>query len=112
MFVQITVGFDALPICHGRKVEQEPVFSYVYRVLIDDHQYGLWVVAYMERVVRTCAAVLTAAYKHYKLWNLTPDTISFALRLVMDMLVVLGSHGDFSERLKTLEVIKSTLFEG
>lgn len=67
MFVRIPVEFDALRICHGMKVEQGPVFSYKYRALINDHQSIVWVVAYTERVVCTCALMLSAAYEQYKL---------------------------------------------
>lgn len=44
----ITSDFERLWICHGFKVEQEPIFAYMSRVLIDDAQYGLWVIAYTE----------------------------------------------------------------
>lgn len=102
MFVRIPVEFDALQICHGKRVEQEPLFSYMSLDFIDGYQFGLWVVSYTERVVRTCAVVLTAKYEQYKLWYLTHDRIAFAHRLGMDMAVVLGSRGNVRELLEMI----------
>lgn len=68
--------------------------------LIDDHQSGLWVVVCTQHVVRTCAAVLTAAFEQYKILYVTPDKITFACRLGMDMAMVLGSPGTSVRSLK------------
>lgn len=95
--VRILTDFDALTICHGMNVEQEPVFSYISRSLIDEHRYRLWVLAYTYGVICTCAEVLTAAYDQYKHCYATPDTILFAHRLGIDIAVVLSSHGNVRE---------------
>lgn len=82
------------------------------RALIYDHHSGLWVIAYTERVVRTCAAVFTAAYEQYKLWYVTADTIGLSRCLDMDMAVVLRSRSNVCEIVEMFEVIDSTELAG
>lgn len=44
--------YKRLEICHGFKYEQEKVFSYKSCALVEEHESGLWVVAYRS----TCFA--------------------------------------------------------
>lgn len=66
--VGISAIFAHLEVCHGFNCEQEPIFSYKLRVLIEDRESGLWVVAYTEHVLRVCVALLMAVYSDYRLW--------------------------------------------
>lgn len=110
LLVRIPASYEALWVFHGKKLEQEPVFSYKRHALRDE-QSGLWVLAYTECVVRVCAALLIAAHEEYRLWYVTPNVIAFARRLCMDMAVVLGSRGNECELLEMLSIIESTQFE-
>lgn len=47
-------------------------------MLIEDREYGLWVVAYTERVLRMCASLLMDMYTEYRLWVVPIDIIGFA----------------------------------
>lgn len=65
-------------------------------------------VAYTERVIRVCAALLFHAYDEYVLWYVPPDIINFALNIVMDMEVSLRSIANVREWMELLDVIAST----
>lgn len=111
IFPRIPGGWGRLATAQGFLFEQEPVFSYKARALIEDPTSGLWVVAVTERVVRVCAAVLMAAYAEYRLWWVPADIIMFARRLELDMAVPLGSYANVREVLEMLRVIETTRFE-
>lgn len=81
------------------------MFSHKSCAFINDYKSGLWVVEHTERVFRTCEALFTAAYEHYKLWYVTTENIEFARRLYMDMLVVFSSLENVRELFEMLEVI-------
>ena len=68
LLARIPASYSELEVPQGFLFEQEPLFSYCARALIDDEQSGLWVVAYTERVVRICSALLMTAYSQYRLW--------------------------------------------
>lgn len=110
-FLRIPPSYYHLEVCHGFKIEQEPVFSHKPRVLIDDPKSGMWVVRFTKRVIHVCASLLIAAYEEYRLWYVPTDIISFARGLSMAMEVVLGSHSNVRKLLEILEVIESTRFD-
>ena len=110
LLVRILSSYKDLEVPQEFRFEQEPVFSYKSSLLISDRGTGLWVVAYTERVVRVCAAVLYAAYDEYVLWYVPPDIINFARQLGMAMAVPLGSCANVREVLEMLTVIESTVF--
>ena len=68
-------------------------------------------VAYTERVVRICSALLMTAYSQYRIWYLSPTVIRFARELGMNMEIPLGSTANVRELLEMLDVIESTRFE-
>lgn len=71
-------NFARLEVFHGFRFDQEPIFSYKSPALIDDGDKSLWMVAYTERVVHACEALLLSAYDEYWLWYVPPDIIRFA----------------------------------
>jgi hypothetical protein len=111
LIVRLPVAYRTLQACQGFVFEQEPVFSYLSHRFIADRGTSLWVVAYTERVVRLCAALLVHVYSEYKLWYLPPDVIAGARKLGMAMSVALGSEANVAELMELLEVIESTRFE-
>lgn len=60
--VCITLSYECLKTCHGCRFEQEPIFSYTSRALIDKTHSGLWILSYTERVLRLCSAELMEVY--------------------------------------------------
>lgn len=60
--VCILVVYDVLQAQHGFKLEKEPVSSYKSRTMILNRESGIWVVAYVELVLRLFAAVLITVY--------------------------------------------------
>ena len=111
LLVWIPASYSELEVPKGFLFEQEPLFSYCARVLINDEHSGLWVVAYTERVVRICSALLMAAYSQYRLWYVSPTVIRFARELGMGMAVPPRSAANVRELLEMLDINESTRFE-
>lgn len=58
LLVHVLGSVRTLNVNHGFRFEQEPIWSYTSNAFIADKDKGLSVVAYIERVVRACAALL------------------------------------------------------
>lgn len=71
---------------------------------------GLWVVAYTERVVRVCVALLLSPYREYRLWKVPPDIIDFAREVGLVMEVPLSSPANVREFLEFSHFIGATEF--
>lgn len=110
LLVKVPEMYNRIGGCQGFLFEQEPVFTYKSSTFVTDPGTGLWVVAYTERVVRLCAALLLAVYAEFRLWYVPPDVIGFARDLGMGMKVTLGSHTNVREVMELLEIIESTDF--
>lgn len=65
-------------------------------------------IAYTERVIRLCAAVLYASYHEYCLWYVPSDITGFARHLGVAMEIALGSRANVCKVLKMLDIIQST----
>ena len=111
LLARIPACYSSLEVPQGFLFEQEPLLSYCARALIDDGQSGLWLIAYTERVVRICSALLMRAYSQYLLWYLSPTVIRLAPELGVNMAIPLGSAANVRELLKMLDVIQSTQLE-
>lgn len=77
---------------------------------IADLGTDVWFVAYTERVVRVCDALLFSAYEKFFLWYVPPDVIKFTRQFIMAMKVSLGSHSNVRKLLELLNVIEATHF--
>lgn len=104
--VHIPVAYVTLHAIHVIKFEQEPVLSYESRTMILNPKSGICVVAYTERVLWLCAAVLIAVYAGDQLWYVTPDLFAFSRELGVGMPVALGSRATLSEYLELFEIIE------
>lgn len=60
LLVLIHVNYAGIELFHNFKCEQEPVFSYRPRAVIEVRDSGLLLVAYTDRVFFLCAALLMA----------------------------------------------------
>lgn len=70
------------------------MYSYKSWAFINNGGTGLLVVAYTERVVHVCAAMLTSTYYSYCLWYVPSDIFYFPRYLGMVMEVPIGSRAN------------------
>lgn len=87
LLVRITLSYEHFAVCHGCWDDQERMFSYKSRILIDNPQSVLWVVAYTEDLLRLLAALLMEGYAEYPFWYWPADIIGFLRKSGMDMTV-------------------------
>lgn len=84
------------------------IFSYKLRALANDESMGLWVVAYMERVVHVCVALLLSTYDEYFLFYVPPKIIRFVRELCIEMDVPPGSCVNVRKMFHMVDIIDST----
>lgn len=100
-----------MAICQGFRFDQELIFSYKSRVVIDDSHSGYWLIIMPGRVVRVCAAILVVSYAEKRLWYVAVDIIAFARDLGTAMTAMFGSRANMHEIFEMLEVIEATRFD-
>lgn len=110
LLVRIPPAYDRLSVFQGFLSEQEPIFTYKSSTFLDDPETALWVVSYLERVVRVCAALLRAVYREHRLWYVPKDIVAFSRERGFSIKVPLRSRANVREVLELLDVIEATDF--
>ena len=107
-YVRLNNNFSKIDPPRGCDAEWPTIFSYKASVLIADPRSGYWVVAYTEKVARTCAFIMHDAYDSYRLWNVSRRFIELARQL--NLVPVLGNDANVTEFRMMLGLIERTNF--